>query len=98
MAGFLKSSSASRGGMKASPKEKKTMANLSGMTYDSRDGKYYGYLSDGTLIAVDGDVYAEQEQAGLSEAELTSPATWENYQDGERVYIVPQNSPKYWGR
>ena len=57
------------------------------MQYDNRDGNYHGFIGN-TEIIVDGDVYAEQEQAGVSEKELQSPLTWENNADGESVRIV----------
>ncbi len=58
------------------------------MQYDSRDGNYHGTLPDGREIVVDGDVYAEQEQAGLSPEDLQSPLIWENVVDDESVRIV----------
>ncbi len=58
------------------------------MEFDSRDGNYHGRLPDGTEIVVDGDVYAEQEQQGVPEQDLSSPLVWENNADGESVRIV----------
>ena len=56
------------------------------MTWDSRDGCYHGVTSDGQEIIVDGDEYAENEQAarkeGIDESEIESmqndPDMWAN--------------------
>ncbi len=61
---------------------------VSKMKFDSKDGNYHGMLPDGTEIIVDGDVYTEQEQAGLSASDLASPLVWENSADGVDVRIV----------
>ncbi len=58
------------------------------MEFNSRDGNYHGRLPDGREIIVDSDVFAEQEQAGVSEQDLSSPLVWENNQDGESIRIV----------
>jgi len=39
-------------------------------------------------VARDGDVFAEQEQEGVSPEDLNSPLTWENVADGEAIRIV----------
>ena len=61
---------------------------LQPMQYDSRDGNYHGTLPDGREIIVDGDVFAEQEQEGISEGDLQDPLVWENNADGEAIRIV----------
>jgi hypothetical protein len=58
------------------------------MLWNSKSNEYVGTLPDGTEIHVDGDVYAEQEQADISEQDLSSPLVWENNADGESVRIV----------
>jgi hypothetical protein len=58
------------------------------MEFDSRDGNYHGTLPNGTEITVNGDVYAEQQQTGLSPEDLQSPLVWENNADSESVRIV----------
>ena len=45
------------------------------MQYDSRDGKYHGTLANGDEVIVEGDEYAEAEQEGAPQSELT-PAAW----------------------
>lgn len=84
--------------------------NLNDMTFDSRDGNYYGYLSDGRLICVDGDEMAEcQEDIEKAEydaeahrerelAGLLDPNTWAACIGlNEHVHLVPKDSPKYQG-
>ncbi len=58
------------------------------MEWNSKANEYVGILPDGTEIHVDADVYAEQQQAGVSEQDLSSPLVWENNQDGESIRIV----------
>jgi len=58
------------------------------MQYDSRDGNYHGTLPDGREIIVDGDVFAKQEQEGVSEGDLQDPLVWENNADGEAIRVV----------
>ena len=58
------------------------------MQYDSQTNEYVGTLPNGDEVRVDADVFAEQQQAGVSEPDLSSPLVWENNADGESVRIV----------
>ncbi len=58
------------------------------MEWNSKANEYVGILPDGTEIHVDADVYAEQQQAGVSEQDLSSPLVWENSADNESIRIV----------
>jgi len=63
------------------------MNNLNHMVWNNEADEYQGTLSDGTRIHVASDVWSEQKREGVSEQELVLPATWENCQDGEKVYV-----------
>jgi hypothetical protein len=64
------------------------------MQYNNKTGNYEAVLADGSLLIVDSDVYAEQEQAGVDPRELEQSSTWENCLDGERVRIEAKKNDR----
>lgn len=65
---------------------------LNHMIYDSRRDEYIGRTAQNMEIHVSADVWAEQEQEGVSIEELQLPSTWENCLDDEQVYLMePQD-------
>ena len=57
------------------------------LQYNSRTGNYQVELSDGSLLIVEGDEYAEAEQEGVSEADLSDWTVWENCVNGESIRV-----------
>lgn len=67
---------------------------MSTLKYNSQSGNYEAVLEDGSLLIVNSDVYAEQEQAGVDSRELEQSSTWENCLDGEQVRIEIKSNGK----